>query len=104
LLLDLVEAGILREDAYRMVQRHAMHAWKEGLNFRELVFNDPEISSRVSRQKLEHAFNLDRQLRNVDKIFRRVFGKAAAASTGKNGTRRKNSKKQPAERGRKRKN
>lgn len=83
LLLDLVEAGILREDAYRMVQRHAMHAWKEGLNFKELVFNDPEISARVPREKLERAFDLQRQLRNVDKIFRRVFGKAAPRTSGK---------------------
>ncbi|HYG99942.1 MAG TPA: adenylosuccinate lyase [Terriglobales bacterium] len=84
LLLDLVESGILREDAYRMVQRHAMRAWKEGLNFREQIFADPEITSRVSREKLDHAFSLDRQLRNVDKIFRRVFGKAARNSGTRN--------------------
>ena len=76
LLLDLVEAGILREDAYRIVQRHAMKSWKEGLNFREAVLGDPEIMSRVPKAKLEHAFDLNRQLRNVDKIFRRVFGKS----------------------------
>jgi adenylosuccinate lyase len=74
LLLDLVEAGVLREDAYRIVQRNAMKAWKEDLNFRELIFNDPEITSRVKRETLEHAFDLKRPLRNVDKIFARVFG------------------------------
>jgi adenylosuccinate lyase len=74
LLLDLVKAGILREEAYRMVQRHAMRSWREGLNFKELVLGDPEITSRVSMAKLERAFDLGRQLRNVDKIFRRVFG------------------------------
>lgn len=73
LLLDLVEAGVLREDAYRIVQRNAMRAWKEELNFRDLIFNDPEITSRVNRKTLEHAFDLNRQIRNVEKIFKRVF-------------------------------
>jgi len=75
LLLDLSEAGMPREDAYRLVQRHAMRAWKDGLNFRELVLKDKEITSRIPRSKLESAFDLSRQLRNVDKIFARVFGK-----------------------------
>jgi adenylosuccinate lyase len=74
LLLDLVEAGVLREDAYRIVQSNAMKAWKEELNFRELIFHDPEITSRVKPETLEHAFDLKRPLRNVDKIFKRVFG------------------------------
>jgi adenylosuccinate lyase len=74
LLLDLVEAGVLREDAYRIVQRNAMQAWKEELNFRELISKDPEITSRVKPETLQHAFDLTRPLRNVDKIFRRVFG------------------------------
>jgi adenylosuccinate lyase len=73
LLLDLVEAGIAREQAYRMVQRHAMRAWEKGQNFRELVLADRAITTRVSRKQLEHAFDLKRQLRNVDKIFVRVF-------------------------------
>jgi adenylosuccinate lyase len=85
LLLDLVEAGILREDAYRMVQRHAMKSWKEGLNFKEAVLNDPEIAKRVPRAKLERAFDLTRQLRNVDKVFRRVFGKTAGGRASGNG-------------------
>jgi adenylosuccinate lyase len=73
LLLDLVEQGVSREEAYRMVQRHAMHAWEAGLNFRELVMGDREITSRVPRKKIEMAFDLKRQLRNIDKIFARVF-------------------------------
>ena len=73
LLLDLVEAGVSREDAYRLVQGHAMRAWKEDLDFHELVVNDPEITGRVPRAKIEHAFDLKRQLRNIDKIFARVF-------------------------------
>jgi adenylosuccinate lyase len=73
LLLDLIEAGVLREDAYRIVQRNAMKAWKEELNFRDLVLSDPEITSKVKRPTIENAFELKRQLRNVDKVFKRVF-------------------------------
>jgi adenylosuccinate lyase len=75
LLLDLAEHGMSREDAYRVVQKHAMRAWKEDLNFRELVINDSEITSRVPAKQIQQAFSIERQLRNVDKIFDRVFGK-----------------------------
>jgi adenylosuccinate lyase len=74
LLLDLVEHGVSREDAYRLVQAHAMRAWKEGLNFRELILADKEITGRVPRAQVEQAFDLKRQLKNIDKIFARVFG------------------------------
>ncbi|MGC1295735.1 MAG: adenylosuccinate lyase [Alloacidobacterium sp.] len=73
LLLDLAEAGMLREDAYRLVQGHAMHAWKEDLIFRDLIKSDPEIIVKLSPEKLEYAFDLNRQLRNVDAIFDRVL-------------------------------
>jgi adenylosuccinate lyase len=78
LLLDLVESGVAREDAYRLVQSHAMRAWKEDLDFRELILNDPEISGRVPRAKIKRAFDLKRQLKNIDKIFARVFPTKAA--------------------------
>jgi adenylosuccinate lyase len=81
LLLDLAENGMSREDAYRLVQKHAMRAWKEDLNFRELVMNDPEITSRVPAKQIEQAFSLKRQLRNVDKIFGRVL-KTSRAKRG----------------------
>jgi adenylosuccinate lyase len=74
LLLDLVSHGISREDAYRLVQSHAMRGWKEGLPFRELVMKDPNITRRVPAKVVERAFDLKRQLRNVDAIFARVFG------------------------------
>jgi adenylosuccinate lyase len=74
LLLDLVEQGVSREDAYRLVQSHAMRAWKEGLNFRELVSNDTSITSHVKPEAIRRSFDLKRQLRNVDAIFARVFG------------------------------
>ena len=73
LLLDLAEAGMLRETAYRLVQGHAMRAWKEDLVFRELIANDPEITSRLTPAQLEATFDLHRQLGNVDAIFARVL-------------------------------
>ena len=82
LLLDLVEVGVSREDAYRLVQSHAMRAWKEDLDFHELVLNDPEITGRVSRAKIERAFDLKRQLKNIDRIFARVFRKSPGTSSG----------------------
>ncbi len=74
LLLDLAEAGMLREDAYRLVQSHAMRAWKEDLNFREEVARDPAITKLLSPEKLDRTFDYTRQLGNVDAIFRRVLG------------------------------
>ena len=73
LLLDLAEAGMLREDAYRLVQGHAMRAWKEDLIFRDLIEAEPEIATKLSSEKLANAFDLKRQLRNVDAIFNRVL-------------------------------
>jgi adenylosuccinate lyase len=83
LLLDLVEQGVSREDAYRMVQAHAMSAWKEDLDFRQMVLKDRNITSRVPAQQVERAFDLNRQLKNIDKIFKRVFGAAGPKSTKK---------------------
>jgi adenylosuccinate lyase len=74
LLLDLTESGMSREDAYRLVQTHAMRAWKEGLTFRDEIAKVPEITSRLSPEKLAHAFDYHRQLANVDAIFARVLG------------------------------
>ena len=77
LLLDLVESGMQREDAYRLVQANAMKAWKEDLNFHDLIMNNKEITSKVKPGTLEHAFDLKRPLRNIDKIFHRVFGETS---------------------------
>ncbi len=73
LLLDLAESGMAREDAYRLVQTHAMRAWKEELDFRDLVAGDAEITGRLSPDLLAKTFDLDRQLSNVDAIFARVL-------------------------------
>ncbi|AXC09538.1 Adenylosuccinate lyase [Acidisarcina polymorpha] len=76
LLLDLAESGMAREEAYRLVQAHAMRAWREELNFRDLIAHDAAITSRLSPEKLAESFDLDRQLKNVDAIFDRVLGKS----------------------------
>ena len=74
LLLDLAEAGMMREDAYRLVQSHAMRSWKEDLVFRDEVARDAAISKLISPEKLEKTFDYTRQLGNVDAIFKRVLG------------------------------
>ena len=74
LLLDLAEAGMMREDAYRLVQAHAVRAWKEDLIFREEVAKDEAITKLLSDEKLNQTFDYSRQLGNVDAIFRRVLG------------------------------
>lgn len=73
LLLELTRKGVSREDAYAIVQPLAMQVWDEGANFRELVLNDNRITEALSRDELDELFDLDKQLRNVDKIFKRVF-------------------------------
>ncbi len=75
LLLDLAEAGMLREDAYRLVQSHAMRSWKEDLVFQDEVAHDPAIVALLSPEKLAKTFDYMRQLGNVDAIFQRVLGK-----------------------------
>jgi adenylosuccinate lyase len=73
LLLDLAESGMSREDAYRLVQGHAMNSWKNDLIFRDEVAKVPEITARLSPEKLARAFDYTRQLANVDAIFTRVL-------------------------------
>jgi len=73
-LLDLAAAGMLREQAYRIVQGHAMRAWEEEGDFRAAIEADPEIRAALTAEQIAEAFSLERQLRNVDQIFARVFG------------------------------
>jgi adenylosuccinate lyase len=73
LLLDLAAAGMLREKAYRLVQSHAMNAWQSEGDFQASVSSDPEVLELLSPQQIAESFSLDRQLRNVDHIFARVF-------------------------------
>jgi len=75
LLLALVESGLERDEAYRAVQRHAMRAWDEGLDFRDLARADPQIASRVD---LGGVFDLHAYTRHVDVVFARVPARLVA--------------------------
>lgn len=74
LLLDLVEAGAPRDEAYRWIQEHALAAWDAAPSFRERVAADARIQRYLDAQGIARAFDLHRQLRYVDAIFHRVFG------------------------------
>jgi adenylosuccinate lyase len=74
LLQDLVEHGASREDAYKWVQAHAMAAWESETSFQERVAADANVRRFLDEKALAHTFDLQRQLRSVDAIFRRVFG------------------------------
>jgi adenylosuccinate lyase len=74
LLLALTQSGVSREEAYDWVQRNAMKTWDEGGSFRDRVLSDPDISARLPRTDVERVFSPTHYLRNVDKIFARVFG------------------------------
>lgn len=75
LLLELAAAGATREEAYAWVQRNAMRSWDEELDFRKLVGEDPDISRVLTVERIERAFDVRSQLKNVSRIFDRVFGK-----------------------------
>ena len=75
LLLDLSAAGMLREEAYRLVQGYATLAWEGDSDFRASIESDPMVTRHLKPQELEHSFSVSRQLRNIDQIFQRVFPK-----------------------------
>ena len=82
LLQDLVEKGMPHDDAYKAVQENAMAAWESETSFRERVAKDARITKCMTAKDLEHTFDLNRQLRNVDKLFDRVFGSHPAGERG----------------------
>ncbi len=82
LLQDLVEKGMPRDDAYKAVQENAMAAWEAESSFRDSVAHDTRITKYLSPTELEHTFDLQRQLRYVDKLFERVFGAHPAGEKG----------------------
>jgi adenylosuccinate lyase len=75
LLLDLAAAGMLREEAYRLVQSHAMQAWETDGDFESAVRADPAIAKVLTPSQLDTTFSLERHLKHVDTIFDRVFGR-----------------------------
>lgn len=72
-LLALTQAGVSREDAYRLVQQNAMESWKEGKNFAELLKADDVIAAHLSNDDIDALFDLEYHTKHVDTIFNRVF-------------------------------
>ena len=73
LLLALTQKGVSREDAYALTQRNAMKVWDEGGEYADLVMNDAEIRAQLSAEEIERVFDVRHYLRNVEKVFARVF-------------------------------
>jgi adenylosuccinate lyase len=73
-LIALTQAGVSREDAYRLVQTNAMKVWEEGADFLTELKADAEVTARLSEAEIDEQFDLDYHRRNIDVIFRRVFG------------------------------
>jgi len=82
LLLALTQAGVSREQAYEWAQRNAMLTWDEGGDFRARVLEDADITAHLTREQIERAFALDTYLRNVDKVFARVFDQDEKRKSG----------------------
>ena len=79
LLLELTSRGMRREDAYRVVQAHAMDAWKSEGDFRDRVLGDAEVRAVLSEAEIAEVFRLERYLTHVDAVFERVFGSPPAS-------------------------
>ncbi|OHV83964.1 adenylosuccinate lyase [Ensifer sp. LCM 4579] len=73
-LLALTQAGVSREDAYRLVQRNAMKVWEQGKDFLEELLADTEVRAALSEEAIREKFDLGYHTKHVDTIFRRVFG------------------------------
>ncbi|MDO3379865.1 adenylosuccinate lyase [Geoalkalibacter halelectricus] len=73
ILLDLTQAGVSREDAYRLVQHNAMKVWEQGKDFQEELLADPEVVGALGEAKIRESFDLSYHLKHVDTIFQRVF-------------------------------
>ena len=73
LMLALTQKGVSREDAYVYTQRNAMKVWDEGGDYKDLVTSDADVASHLSTEEIARVFDLKHYLRNVDKVFERVF-------------------------------
>ena len=73
-LLALTQAGVSREDSYRLVQRNAMRVWEHGADFKTELLADPQVTAALSPQQIEEKFDLGYHTKHVDTIFARVFG------------------------------
>jgi len=72
-LLALVDKGITREEAYKLVQKNAMQSWTKGKDFLTLLKKDKKIGALLKKNEIEKIFNLKAQFKNVDMIFKRIF-------------------------------
>jgi adenylosuccinate lyase len=75
-LLALTQAGVSREDAYRLVQRNALKVWETGCDFRTELLNDAEVTAALSPAEIDEKFDLGYHTKHVDTIFGRVFGES----------------------------
>ncbi|MEP6945052.1 MAG: adenylosuccinate lyase [Acidobacteriota bacterium] len=75
LMLALTQAGVSREEAYTWTQRNAMKVWDDGGNYAELINKDADITSKLSPDEIARVFDLKHYLRNVDRVFERVFSR-----------------------------
>ena len=75
-LLALTQAGVSREDAYRLVQRNAMKVWEEGKDFLEELLADKEVTAALSEEQIREKFDLGYHTKHADTIFNRVFGES----------------------------
>ena len=73
LMLALTQKGVSREDAYAWTQAVAMMVWDEGGDYADLIKRDADITSKLSSDEIERVFDLKHYLRNVGKVFERVF-------------------------------
>ena len=71
-LLKLIQAGISREDAYKLVQKNAMQVWEQKIDFKELIKTDKDISKLLSESEIDSLFDLNKILININKIFERL--------------------------------
>ena len=74
-LLALTQAGMSRENAYKIVQRNAMQSWKEKESFQELLKKDKEVINKITKQQVDEMFDIEYHTKYIDTIFKRVFNK-----------------------------
>ena len=72
-LLALTQAGLSREEAYKLVQRNAMKVWEKGKDFKTELLNDPEVLKVLTKEEIDEKFDLGYHTKHVDMIFQRVF-------------------------------
>ena len=71
-LLALIKKGVTREDAYQIVQKNAMKSWNEGLDFKNLLYGDDDVSKFLKNKEIDELFDLDKIMVNINKIYKRI--------------------------------